>query len=323
MSGSTRARRVHAILNLRAREFRRDRSLAKRLIAAFGPSVFVHETHDLDDLDRAVASLVGDGASRVVLAGGDGTFMAGASAIARHLGAAELPELALLPAGTVGRLARSLRIRGAPEARAESYADLDEATRGHAQSSLRLTSTARDGTTCQRIGFIFGTGLVARFFDVYEERGAGGVIDAARIVARTFASSLHGGAFARRVLDPLPCRLEVDGRLLDPESWSLVCAAVLRDLGLGMRVTYRAGEDPRRVHLVAHALPPAVLGPRVGRVLMGRSIANPGEPGFDGLANTFRVTFDQEGPWVLDGDRFRDREVEITPGPTLRILIPS
>lgn len=312
---------THVVLNRRARAFRRDPGLEAHLRAAFGGAV-VHATDSLDGLQRAARSWSEDRARLVVLAGGDGTFMAGASAAVEAAGADELPTLALLPAGTVGRLARSLGVRGAPAALARRYAGWAPTDPFVLQPSLRVRSTGSDGEATSRIGFIVGTGLVARFFDVYEARGAGGVADAARIVARTFASSLRGGAFARRVLDPLPCTLEVDGRALAPEAWSLVCAAVVRDLGLGMKVTYRAGEDPGRVHLVAHALSPKILGPRVGRVLAGRSIGEPGEDGFDGLTRSFSIRFEGEGPWVLDGDRFQSARIDVTPGPSLRIARP-
>ncbi len=282
----------------------------------------MHATDSLEELQAAARAWSEAGAGLVVLAGGDGTFMAGASAAAEAAGSRDLPTLALLPAGTVGRLARALGVRGAPTSLAERYATWTFADPFVLQPSLRVRSTGADGAVTTRIGFFVGTGLVARFFDVYEARGAGGVTDAARIVARTFASSLRGGSFARRVLDPLPCGVEVDGRPLRPSAWSLVCAAVVRDLGLGMRVTYRAGEDPGRVHLVAHALSPRALGPRVGRVLAGRSIADPGEEGFDGLTRSFSIRFEGEGPWVLDGDRFQSSRIDVTPGPTLRIARP-
>jgi hypothetical protein len=311
--------RVHAVLNRRARAFRRAPDLELRLARAFGPGVAIHATSTLEDLERAARTWTDDGAERVVLAGGDGTFMAGASAAVRAAGGAPLPTLALLPAGTVGRLARSLGIRGDPVRLARVYGSPARSALA-LQPSLRVRALHADGRTEERVGFIVGTGLVARFFDVYEERGAGGVADAARIVARTFASSLRGGSFARRVLDPLPCTVSADGHELAPHAWSLVCAAVVRDLGLGMRVTYRAGEDPGRVHLVAHALSPRVLGPRVGRVLAGRPIGDPSESGFDGLVRSFAIDFGMlEGPWVLDGDRLLAQRVEVEPGPVLRI----
>lgn len=314
--------RVHAVLNRRARAFRRAPELEVILARALGPGVVVHATSTLADLERAATAWTRDGADRVILAGGDGTFMAGASAAVRAAGEGPLPPLALLPAGTVGRLARSLGIRGAPEKVACRYR-LATPRPYVLQPSLRVRAFGGDGAVDERIGFIVGTGLVARFFDVYEERGAGGVADAARIVLRTFTSSLRGGAFARRVLDPLPCTVSVDGVALAPRAWSLVCAAVVRDLGLGMRVTYRAGEDPGRVHLVAHALSPRTLGPRVGRVLAGRSIGEPHEGGFDGLVRRFSIAFEgADGPWVLDGDRLLARSLEVEPGPVLRVEVP-
>src|SRR5262249_5352711 len=141
----------------------------------------------------------------------------------------------------------------------------------------------------------------ANFFEVYYADGARGYAGAARIVARVFVESFYGGAYARRVLDPLPCSIEVDGRTLEPSAWSLVCAAVVRDLGIHMRVNYRAGEDPTRVHLVASPLSSAELGPRAPLVLAGKRIGGRGH--FDDLVQRFTVRFPAPlGPYVLDGD---------------------
>ena len=144
----------------------------------------------------------------------------------------------------------------------------------------------------ERIGFIFGTGLVASFFDEYYADGARGYAGAAAIVARVFAESFVGGRYARSVLDPLPCTIEVDGRALPPRAWSLVCASVVRDLGIHMQVTYRAGEDPARLHLVASPLGPGALGPRAPLVLLGKRIG--GRQHFDDLVRAFTVRFAAE-----------------------------
>ena len=182
-------------------------------------------------------------------------------------------------------------------------------------------SNATNGAAGQeRIGFIFGTGLVARFFEIYYADGARGYPGAARIVARIFAESFYGGAYARRVLDPLPCTIEVEGRRLDPEAWSLVCSSVVPDLGIHMRVTYRAGEDLDRPHLVASPLPSRSLGPRAPLVLAGKRIG--GEGHFDDLVRDFTVRFDRDGggPYVLDGDMLRAPAVLVSAGPRIDVL---
>jgi hypothetical protein len=170
----------------------------------------------------------------------------------------------------------------------------------------------------ERVGFIVGTGLVAKFFEVYEAGGATGVPLAGRIVARVFAESFTGGPLAQQILTPMPCELEVDGVVQPVDGVSLLCAAVVRDLGLGMKVCYRAGERADRFHLVASALPPRDLGPRAPRVIMGKTIGGRGH--VDDLVERFVVRFPApDGPWVLDGDMFRARSITVTAGPIVPI----
>ncbi len=139
-------------------------------------------------------------------------------------------------------------------------------------------------------------------------------------MARVFAESFWDGAYARRVLDPQPCTLEVDGRALPPRAWSLICAAVVRDLGMHMLVTYRAGEDPDRPHLVASPLPTRALGPRAARVLRGRSIGGLGH--FDDLVGELVVRFPGPAPYVLDGDTLRAATIRLRAGPLIHVLEP-
>ncbi len=152
-------------------------------------------------------------------------------------------------------------------------------------------------------------------------------------MARIFAESFVGGPFARQVLDPLPCAIEVDGRALRPKAFSLVCASVVRDVGLHLVVNHRAGEDPERPHLVASALPSRHLGWRMPLVLAGKPIG--GEDAFDDLARSFTVRFpkpedpgaraddaEDGGPYVLDGDMLRASAVHVTAGPALTVVKP-
>jgi hypothetical protein len=170
----------------------------------------------------------------------------------------------------------------------------------------------------ERLGFIFGTGLVARFFDRYYAAGAGGYGAAAKIVARVFIGSFRSDAYSKSVLDPMPCRLEVDGIELSPRAWSLICCSVVRDLGLHLWVTHRAGEDPERPHLVASPLSTRELGPQAPRVLAGKPLAGPDN--FDDLVERFTLRFPgEDGSWVLDGDVFRSSTVSVSAGPRIRL----
>ncbi|MEZ4228367.1 MAG: diacylglycerol kinase family protein [Polyangiaceae bacterium] len=311
------------ILNPNAARLRRDPALLRRLteIAQGRARVFVTDT--LGELTNAVQALHRDGVERLLLCGGDGTFMEGVSALARVGGLvrqhpARRLTLAFLPAGTVATVARAFE---QPE---DPLSGLEHALRPEAEfvsrPSLAITSSSGDELR-ERVGFIFGTGLVARFFERYYLEGATGLAAAARIVARTLVGSFREDDYSRSILSPLPCRVAVDEGPLDAEAFSLVLCSVIRDAGLGMQVCYRAGEDWQRPHVVASALGPRQLGPQVHRVLRGMPLK--GRGGFDGLSSQLLLQFPRgKGPWVLDGDLLEAERVQVQAGPALWLLAP-
>ena len=317
--------RIDVIVNTTARRYEREPRLVSELrIASMGRASF-HATRDLDELDRACQAAADAGSELVVLTGGDGSLMAGTTAIVRAFGE-RLPKIGFLPAGTAAIVSKNWGIRGKPHALLARIFHAGHGLRTDRHPTLRVRAETARGVE-ERVGFIFGTGLVAKFFELYYEDGARGNAGAARLVARIFAESFVGGSFARRVLDPLPCSIEVDGERLAKDAFSLVCAAVVRDLGLHMIVTHRAAEDHARPHLVVNALPATMLGPRMFQVLAGKPIG--GEGAFDGLTGRFAVRFPardgeavSEGPYVLDGDLLSASAVTVSAGPVLSVVKP-
>lgn len=310
------SRPIDLVWNPNALRLRSDPRLLATVRAFAGDRVRVHETGGTDELDELVAQLARDASHTVALCGGDGTYMAFASALERAWpgSAGPRPVLALLPGGTVSTVARNFGLRGDLLGVLRSL--LSRHARGTLTTSTRPTLRVADGTTT-RIGFMFGTALVANFFGAYYATGASGYLDAARIVARVFLSSFVSGAFSHRILDPMPMTITADGRELAPRAYSLVLASTVKDVGLHMWVCHRAAEDPTRPHLVAAPMSPRALGPQMPRVLLGRSLV--GRDHFDDLVEHAEVRFDGEGPYVLDGDVFRAPSVTLSAGPVLSI----
>jgi diacylglycerol kinase family enzyme len=313
--------RVDVVVNRLARRLAEDGrgSLRDALVSAANgrAGVRVHETRSLEDLEAVARDVAARRPDRVVLAGGDGSYMAGVTALARAYGDAELPALALAPGGTVSTVARNWGMRG--DARTAAAAVVAAALQPDARVAMRPTLHVTDAAGGDRTGFIFGAGLVASFFDVYYASPHQGYGGAARIVARVFAESFVGGSYARRVLDPVAARLDVDGERAAPDAWSLVVASVVPDLGIGMRVTYRAGERLDAFHLVASALSPRALGPQMPRVLAGRRLRGAGH--VDALAKDASLSFTSErSVYVLDGERIAAPAVRVRPGRPLRIV---
>jgi diacylglycerol kinase (ATP) len=240
--------------------------------------------------------------------------MAGVSALTRAFGDAPLPPVAFAPAGTVGTIARNVdKHRRSPET------VIRDVCGGAGHAIAWPTLRVEDAAARTHIGFIFGCGLVQRFFEVYDvsPRGVGA---AAGIAARAFFGSFVGSKFARQVLDPVACTATIDGNLQPASSYSLVVASVVRDVGLGLRVTYRAAEQHERFHVVASGVAPKELGFQMVRVLAGRPLV--GEPHIDTLAGSLRVDFTHEGgAYVLDGELIRAQWASVVAGPVLRLLV--
>lgn len=317
------------IVNRRAQKLREEgpvlvaiRDAAARANA--NARLVIEETRSLDELREVASRLAGRPDDAVILAGGDGTYMAGATALHdafARANVAKLPHLALLPGGTVSTVARNWGFRGflpssgAREARYTSNL-LSAILANHTVVRERPTLRVR-GDDATRIGFIVGAGLVSRFFEVYESEGANGYAGAARIVSKIFASSFVGGKMARRILDPAPCAIEVDRTPAPFDHVSLFCASVVRNLGLGMHLLYRAAERHDRFHVVASPLGPTRLGPQMPLVLAGKPLFG---PRIDALAETVSLRYpDGQGAYVLDGELFRG-DVTTTAGPVVRFL---
>jgi diacylglycerol kinase (ATP) len=328
--------RIVVIVNRRARRLAGETNARTLLDAlrARRPGVRIVETHSMGELDAAADELAREVPDAIVLAGGDGSYMAGVTALVRSFAAAgrsedALPPIALAPGGTVSTVARNWGFRGGGllsggEDKAARYASrlLEAVARGRATVTERPTLRATD-ERATRVGFIAGAGLVSRFFEVYDEEGARGYRGAASIVARVFAGSFARGVLARRILTPVPCTIAVDGVVAPFDRTSLVCASVVRDLGIGMHLLYRAGEANDRFHVVATPLGPSRLGPQLPLVLAGRPLLGAGN--VDTLARSVELRFggvedDGDRAYVLDGELLRAERVVITAGPVLRIL---
>lgn len=310
---------VDLVVNRNARRLGEGSALRGKIIAAgerWGARV--HETRSLEELDRVAQRIADRGTDAVVLAGGDGSHMGGVSALARAFGG-RLPRVAFAPGGTVSTVARNLVDASSSASWGERLmrAVCEGAARTRDVPSLHV----RDDAGGDRVGFIFGAGLVAHFFDVYDAAPSQGVGPAARIAGRVFLGSLLGTPLARKVLAPVACGVEIDGDEQPARAWSLVLASVVRDVGLGVRATYRAGESFDRFHVVASTLSPRRLATQVPRVLSGRPMRTAGHAAVDAMARTLRLRFDgEDASYVLDGDVLRARDVRLEAGPIVPLL---
>lgn len=309
---------IHVVVNTRAARFRADARRIERLCRVCDGRACVYPTGSLHELETAAQAIASQSPSLVVLCGGDGTYMAGLTALARTCGEQSLPSLALGSGGGSSTVARNWgRVLREPADHVEALLRAWES--GTAAVGVKPTLRVREAGGHERLGFIFGTGMVASFFQAFYERGGGGYAQAAPLIGRIFFGSLVGGSLASRVLSPMPCRLVLDGVPHPNEAFTLVAVSVVRDLGMRLRVTHRAAEDLGRPHLVAAALSVRDCGLQYHRVLRGLPLVGPRH--VDGLFGNIEVRFAGDfGPYVLDGDLLEMASVTVRAGPVIRLV---
>lgn len=337
------------------------RSAVHEALRASVPRADFFATASLDELSSVAARAIAEQADAVVLAGGDGSWMRGTSALVRAFerlhgtrlsadapnappaGTKPFPVLGLVAAGTVNTVAGNVRAAspsrpglGGPKGACALVRGLRDGRvlgRPHATLRVRSARNVRPQTSrvaCaehhepdehvehdEHVGFIFGAGLVGRFFELYDAAPRRGILSAARLAAEVFVGAHTGSALARRVLTPAPCALAVDGDEAEARAFSLVAASVVQNLGLNLRLTYRAGGHDGRFHVVASPLEPRALAAQLPNVLTGRALGGAGH--VDALARSLSVRFPADDAFVLDGDLFSASRIEVEAGPVLRI----
>lgn len=296
----------------------RARRVGARIGALVDDLGAVRETRTPEDLARAVEEFAAAGCEIVASCGGDGTNLSTITQVIHRWPAVRpdepLPRIALLRGGTVNTIASNLGVAGRPD---EILARLVAALRG----GPPLREIGQDLLEVNGMyGFLFAAGMGARFLEVYYGGLVQGPLWAGALAARTALSALVQGRFARWLFAPVECELSADGERLDLDAVRLLLAAVVPDVGIGMRVTWRGGAEPGRFHLVASGLSTPAMALQLDRVLAGRPLR--GQPHIDRLAARLDVRFARPQTFTLDGELFREREVHIAVGPRVRVLVP-
>jgi diacylglycerol kinase family enzyme len=253
----------------------------------------------------------------VATCGGDGTNLSTVTELMRSYGAERLPIVALLRGGTVNTVAQNLGVHGRPEEILQRLVARLDAGGAPPTVEQELVEVRPDGGA-PLYGFLFAAAMGARFLQAYYGGPLPGMTWALALTARTVASCIVSGPYARWLFSPVELELTIDGeRATDVERARLLLAATVRDVGLGMKVTWQAGRRPGRFNLIASELSTPRMAAQLHRVRAGLPLA--GWPHLDCLARRATVRFAAPQTFTLDGELFRTSQVELTAGPRLRV----
>jgi diacylglycerol kinase (ATP) len=306
-----RAGRAVLVVNAHARQGDELFERARGCLALAGVHLAAaHPIHDPDALPDLVREELAQGATQVIVGGGDGTLSAAAGVVA---GSAAV--MSILPLGTANDFARSIRVP----------ADLEGACRVAAQGVVREVDVARAGPRpfLNAASFGVSSGLARRLAEGELKKRAGPLAYPAAAAAEAAAH------------EPFRLRLELNGEVRELAALQVVIGNG-RFHGGGRLVAPGARIDDRRLELyavVAEAAPESSGSADRFRDLLtlaryalllarGRHLEHPRVV----HARTARVAVATEPPMEIDADGERAGETpavfELLPE-RLRVTVPA
>jgi hypothetical protein len=182
-----------------------------------------------------------------------------------------------------------------------------------------LLRVAADGAE-PRYGFLFGTGAMVAFLEVYYASGHPSPVTAGLLVARALGSALVNGELARRLARRERLRVSTDGDEWPDGSYLALAAGTTPEVGFGFRPFARCAEQPGFFHAVGVVGAPGQLALAAPRIHRGapwkRRLAQ------DEVAREL-VLHGERPRYMLDGDLYAaERTVTVETGPAVEILVP-
>jgi diacylglycerol kinase (ATP) len=308
---------IVVFVNPRSRANRRDPRLADRFARTLGDAGRVIAPASLEDLMVQAKELARNPPDVIGIHGGDGTLHRTVAALIQAFGPGAdrlLPPIAILAGGTMNVVARSLGIRAKPE---RLLAGLVKGLQAGRPPELLVKRCLRVGGS---FGFVFGNGMMANFLEEYYAKGGYGPGRAIWILARTFLSALVWGSYARRIFRRFRGRVLVQGQALPWKALTGVCAATVREVGLGFKLNHRADEDPDRFSVLAIHAGPVTLAQDL--VPVHRGLGVDPRRAWSAVASELVIEPEEtEISYTIDGDLYRaSGPLEIGLGPPLRFV---
>lgn len=305
---------IGVLVNARAGAAKRDPGFVTWVEALLPPG-HVRATWSAEEIGPALDAFRAMELEVLALVGGDGTVGGTLTELLARWPAETRPAVALAPGGTVNTIAKSLGGRDGPEA----YLRRLVADGARRESPRPLVGVrGDDGDT--RSGMIFAMGAAVRWLDLYYNDSPMGVRGAVSVTGRVLASMSVGGRLARRVFSAAPVAIEVEGRPLELDRFTVLGAASVRDVGLGFRPFHSAGSDPERFHFLASAAGALRLALDLPAFRMG--VDPPRSCLSHHPARQVSLRFPEPQPWSIDADLHPpSRSLEIEASEPLRFVL--
>ncbi len=300
---------IGVITNPLSRKNQRNPDIVGQLGYVLGEKGDLQQPGDLDALDEVAERFHERRIDILCINGGDGTIHKAMTALKAVYGDTPLPQLAILPGGTMNIIANSVGVRGKP-------ADvLHHVVRAyHAGEPLRTTERSlMEVTTAgseSQFGFLFGNGIIAGFLEAYYEGGTPTPAKAAAVLAHGTASTFVNGRYVKRLLKPFSGSLTLDGKVWTESEWTAVAVGTVEQIGLSFQPFRLVGANPGHMHVVGIGGSVVDLAWELPRIYRGVPLYRPGN--HEDICRELVLESETNQTFMIDGDFHRgDRKVTL------------
>lgn len=318
---------IGVISNPRSGRNQRNPELVERLAWMLGEKGELAQPKSFDMLDACARDLRDRQVDVVCVHGGDGTLHKALSALFRayaedHEGPLEdlvLPRIAILKAGTMNTQARNVGVKRKAEPMLGHVVRTWQHDQPFAIEERRMLVV--DGKHC---GFLFGTGVLARFLEAYYEGDDASPSKAVRTLLRAIWGALTRNSFDAWLFRPDPYEVVVDGKAWAGPAYASVCAGTMADLGLGFQLFHRALANREHLHAIGATCSAWEIVKLLPRIYRGLPIGRPGI--YDQAARRMEIRVAEGAepviPYMIDGDFLRgEGALTVEVGPRVRFIV--
>lgn len=312
------SRGIAVFSNRRSRQNRLRPELLLGLKRTYGGRADFFEPEDMAALRRDARQTLEAGYQYLAINGGDGTTHQVLTAFEEVRGDLPFPRVALLRGGTMNNVTDSFRIRGTPKS---ILGRLCETVRSGSEPALarRCALAVSDGSR-RRLGFIFGTGLMASFLKAYYAQGETSPLTAAWMAARLCASVAVQGELYQQLSGKIRHTLHVDGKLwLDKDLICIMCATT-EEIGLRLAPFSSAGRHTDRFSAIAVEGPMMAIVTALPAIWRAEAMTMRGFE--EQLPTQLDITLPGNFDYTIDGDLYEAAKLSLSLGPELAIYIP-
>jgi diacylglycerol kinase family enzyme len=306
---------IGVITNPRSKANLRDPKKMRQLGYLLGSAGSPYATKTLDDLYRAAEEFKQADIDILGINGGDGTIHVTLTAFAQVYGDSPLPRVAILPGGTLNTIAAGIGLRGKP---GDVLYEVIE--RYHQGEELRCVerNLLRVG---DKVGFIFGNGLVANFLEAYYATGKPSPATGAKLVAHAVLGAIFRTALAKRLFKRWVGQVSVDGEGWARHDFSTITGATVTEIGIGFKPFYRTLERPDHFAILGIHCSPVSLALELGRIHRGQAIRR--DKVISQVARTVTLASEEPFSYTIDGDLYSGaRELTLSAGPRVKLVLP-